>query len=252
MGLTIDLNCDMGEGCANDAALMDYVSSVNIACGFHAGDADTMRRTVDTALEKDVAIGAHPGYRDRENFGRTKMLLPLDEVRGIVIEQINALRDICDAAGAILRHVKPHGALYNQAVKDAELARAVAEAVIDVDQALIYFGLSGSVMISEAEGCGLKTASEVFADRSYQSDGSLTQRTESNALITDPETGVAQVVQMIERKSVSSVDGAVVPIKADTVCIHGDGEHALAFAAAIHTRLIAGNVNIAPVGPHKK
>lgn len=246
MGLTIDLNCDMGEGCANDAALMDYVSSVNIACGFHAGDADTMRRTVDTALEKSVAIGAHPGYRDRDNFGRSQMSLPLAAVRDILTEQINALRDICHAAGALLRHVKPHGALYNQAVKDAELSRTIAEAVRDVDPALVYFGLSGSVMISAAGKCGLRTASEAFADRTYQADGSLTPRSETTALIVDQGQAVAQVVQMIEQKSVTTTVGTAIPIKADTVCIHGDGEHALLFAAAITGHLAAKGIAIAP------
>src|SRR5258708_23108364 len=140
--MKIDLNCDMGEGCGNDAELMDYVSSVNIACGFHAGDAATMLKTVETAIKKGVVIGAHPGYNDRENFGRVSMSLPLQEVHDIVVEQIVALSEICDAAGGKLRHVKPHGALYNQAVKDAELANAIAMAVKAVDESLILFGLS--------------------------------------------------------------------------------------------------------------
>src|SRR5580765_180595 len=181
----------MGEGCGNDAELMDYVSSVNIACGFQAGDAATMLKTVKTAIAKGVAIGAHPGYDDRENFGRVSMSLPPDEVHDIVVEQITALREICEATGGKLRHVKPHGALYNQAAKDEKLANAIATAVKAVDENLVLFGLSGSIMMDEAEKCGLATASEVFADRTYQPDASLTPRSEANALIKDTDTAVA-------------------------------------------------------------
>src|SRR5436190_206079 len=244
MGLSVDLNCDMGEGCGSDAALMDYVSSVNIACGFHAGDIETMHRTVETALEKGVAIGAHPGYRDRANFGRTPMDMPLNEVYDIVTEQINILSEICGKMGAAIHHVKPHGALYNQAVKDAGLARTIAEAVRDVNRSLIYFGLSGSVMIDEAEKCGLRTASEVFADRTYRPDASLTPRTEPNALIADIGQAVSQVMEMVRQQTVTAIDGTVVPLRADTICIHGDGENALAFARAIHAGLIEENVVI--------
>jgi len=244
MGLSVDLNCDMGEGCGNDAALMDYVSSVNIACGFHAGDTETMHRTVETALEKGVAIGAHPGYRDRANFGRTPMDMPLNEVYDIITEQINILSEICGKMGAAIRHVKPHGALYNQAVKNAGLARTIAEAVRDVNRSLIYFGLSGSVMIDEAEKCALRTASEVFADRTYRPDASLTPRTEPNALIADTGQAVSQVMEMVRQQTVTAIDGTVVPLRADTICIHGDGENALGFARAIHAGLIEENVAI--------
>jgi UPF0271 protein len=247
MRLTVDLNCDMGEGCANDAALMDYVSSVNIACGFHAGDANTMRRTVETAIEKGVAIGAHPGYRDRDNFGRTPMHLPLDEVRDIVTEQVNALRDVCGEAGATMRHIKPHGALYNQAVRDADLGRVIAQAVADIDKDLVYFGLSGSLMIDEAQKVGLLTASEVFADRTYASDGSLTPRTELNALIHETNAAVTQALDMIKYGRVRTIDGIMVNICADTVCLHGDAENALEFARAIYEALSYSGIAIRPV-----
>ncbi|MEP6788319.1 MAG: 5-oxoprolinase subunit PxpA [Acidobacteriota bacterium] len=245
--MKIDLNCDMGEGCGNDAALMDYVSSVNIACGFHAGDAATMLRTVKNAIAKGVAIGAHPGYDDRENFGRVAMSLSPDEVHDIVLEQITSLREICDAVGGKLRHVKPHGALYNQAVKDVSLANAIAMAVKAVDENLILFGLSGSIMMEEGEKCGLRTASEVFADRTYRSDGSLTPRSEANALIKDTDTAVAQVLQMVREQTVTSTDGHSMPITADTICIHGDGENALTFAKTISEKLKANNIEISPV-----
>lgn len=242
--LTVDLNCDLGEGCGNDAELMRLISSANIACGFHAGDTDTMRRTVDLAIKNGVAIGAHPGYRDKENFGRTQMKLPTREVFEIVVEQIAALSDICRAAGATLHHVKPHGALYNQAAKDRELAAAIADAVRSFDGSLVLYGLAGSLSISAAESVSLKTASEVFADRTYQPDGSLTPRTESNALITETPRAVGQVLQMIETNSVTAVSGDAIPIKPDTVCIHGDGENAVAFARALRTTLENRGVEI--------
>ena len=245
--MKIDLNCDMGEGCGNDAELMDYVSSVNIACGFHAGNAATMLKTVKTAIEKGVAIGAHPGYDDRENFGRVSMSLPPDEVHDIVVEQITNLREICEAVGGKLRHVKPHGALYNQAAKDAELANAIAMAVKAVDENLILFGLSGSIMMDETERCGLRTASEVFADRTYRSDGSLTPRSESNALIKNTDAAVAQVLQMVKNQTVTATDGKTITIIADTICIHGDGENALEFAKVIRRELIENGIEICTV-----
>jgi UPF0271 protein len=245
--MKIDLNCDMGEGCRNDAALMDHISSTNIACGFHAGDAETMKRTVEMAIEKGVAIGAHPGYRDRENFGRTAMHLPAAEVVEVVTEQIAALTEIAIVSGGRLTHVKPHGALYNQAARDSELAAAIAEAVIAFDRDLILFGLSGSLSISEAVSRGLRTASEVFADRTYQSDGSLTPRSQSNALIADTEQAVGHVLQMAKSGTATATDGTTVPIVADTICIHGDGAHALDFARIINQSLRENGIDIGPI-----
>ena len=245
--MKIDLNCDMGEGCGNDAALMDHISSTNIACGFHAGDAETMKRTVEIAIEKGVAIGAHPGYRDRENFGRTAMQLSAAEVVEIVTEQIAALSEIATAAGGRLDHVKPHGALYNQAARDSELAAAIAEAVIAFDRNLVLYGLSGGDSIREAASRGLRTASEVFADRTYQSDGSLTPRSEPNALINDAEQAVAQVLQMVNAGTVTATDGTTTPIVADTICIHGDGAHALEFAKTINHALRENGIDIGPI-----
>lgn len=246
---TIDLNCDLGEGCGSDAELMRCISSANIACGFHAGNGDTMRRTVELALQHDVAIGAHPGYADPENFGRTPMNLAPAEVRQLVVDQLDALQRVCESAGATIRHVKPHGALYNQAAKDRELASAVVQAVAEWDRDLIVYGLSGSEMIVEAEKVGLRTASEVFADRTYQSDGSLTLRTAPNALIAETETSVNQVLDMIRYGRVRSTDAIMVAIKAETICLHGDGDHAVEFASLIRTRLESEGCNIAaPAG----
>jgi UPF0271 protein len=241
---TVDLNCDLGEGCPNDAELMRYISSANIACGFHAGDAATMRRTAELAVANSVAVGAHPGYRDRENFGRTQMALSREEVVELVREQITAMREICDEFGAALHHVKPHGALYNQAAKDRELAAAIAEAVASLDDGLVLYGLSGSFLISEADAAGLRTASEVFADRTYQPDGTLTPRTESNALIADVSQSIEQVLRMIESGTVVATTGETVPIVADTVCLHGDGEHAIEFARAIREALSGAGIGI--------
>ena len=235
---TVDLNCDMGEAfgpwpMGNDAELMRYVSSANIACGFHAGDASTMRRTVELAIENGVAIGAHPGYPDLQGFGRRNMSLSPREIYDQVIYQIGALKSICETSRAKLRHVKPHGAMYNQAAKDGELAAAIAEAVRAVDESLVFYGLSGSFLVSAAKTAGLKTASEVFADRTYTSDGKLTPRAEENALIKNTDQALRQAVQIVEGNTVNATDGSLVDLVSDTICIHGDGEHAVEFAAAI-------------------
>ena len=246
MPITIDINCDLGEGFPNDAELMPLISSANIACGLHAGDEETMRRTVELAIENGVSIGAHPGYDDRVNFGRTPKQLSFAEIHDLVIDQILRLQAVCDIFGARIGHVKPHGALYNQAARDREIAAAIVEGVREIDQGLIFYGLPNSVMIDEAERVGLRTASEVFADRTYQPDGALTPRTEPDALINDIETCKAQVLQMVQQQSVVATDGTIVPIKADTICVHGDGEHAVEFASAINRTLTDKGIEIAP------
>lgn len=228
----------------NDFALMDFVSSVNIACGFHAGDASVIRKTVEKAVEKNLAVGAHPSFPDLQGFGRREMKMSETEIFDIVLYQVSALKGICEAFGAKLRHVKPHGALYNQAAKDEKIAKAIAEAVKMIDKNLIFYGLSGSFLISEAEKIGLKTASEVFADRTYQPDGNLTPRSLENALIENAETALNQVLQMINSQTVTATNGAIVPIKAETICIHGDGKNALEFAQTIHRKLTDAGISI--------
>lgn len=247
--LSIDLNCDMGESfgawrMGKDAELMNFVSSINVACGFHAGDATTIRETVQIAQQKGVTIGAHPGFPDLQGFGRREILLSPQEVFDIVLYQVSALKGICEAFGAKLRHVKPHGALYNSAAKSAKLANAIAEAVKKIDEHLIFFGLSGSFLISEAEKIGLKTASEVFADRTYQKDGSLTPRSLPNALISSTEESIEQVLQMIKDKTVTAATGETISITAETICIHGDGTHAVEFAQTINQKLKAEGIKI--------
>ncbi|QKJ29188.1 LamB/YcsF family protein [Mucilaginibacter mali] len=238
----IDINCDMGEAFGNyampnDELLMQYITSANIACGFHAGDAEVMQRTVALALKHGVAIGAHPGLPDLQGFGRRNMAINACEAYQLTLYQVGALYGFVKAAGAKLHHVKPHGALYNMAAKDAGLSLAIAQAVKDMDASLILYGLAGSEMITAAKQIGLATASEVFADRTYQSDGSLTPRSQPNALIGNEEDAIAQVLMMVKQQQVVAVSGEAVTLKADTLCIHGDGAHAVDFAKTINQRL---------------
>ncbi len=242
----IDLNCDMGEGMNNDALLMPWISSANIACAFHAGDEYTMRTTIRLALAHDVSIGAHPGYADKTRFGRTEMHLTEDEVYDLVTTQIHTLQKIAAEEGAGLHHVKPHGALYNQSAREPLLAATIARAVYDADRTLVLYGLSGSVSITEAKKAGLVTANEVFADRTYQPDGSLTPRSETHALIENENDSISQVLQMLLRHSVTTPGGVEIPIQADTICIHGDGAGAVVFAESIYHALLSNQVNIKP------
>jgi len=235
--MQIDLNADLGEGCDNDEALLGLVSSANIACGWHAGDARTMRQCVRWALDKGVAIGAHPSFPDRENFGRSTMHLPPDDIIAGMLYQIGALAAITKAEGGRLAHVKPHGALYNQAVKEPELAAAICEAVRRFDPQLRFFGLAGSGMIDAARKAGLTPVEEVFADRGYQPDGSLVPRSQPGALIEDEEQSLAQTLSLVRDHKVTTIDGSTVAVHAQTVCLHGDGAHALAFARRIRERL---------------
>lgn len=228
----------------NDAELMNYVSSINVACGFHAGDAHTMRETVQLANKKEIAIGAHPSFPDLQGFGRRNMSLSPNEIFDIVLYQVSALKGICEAFSAKLHHVKPHGALYNIAAKDEKVAGAIAEAVKKIDAKLILFGLSGSYSITEAEKIGLKTANEVFADRTYQTDGSLTPRTQPNALIDSTDKAIEQVLQMILDKQVTATTGEKASIVAETVCIHGDGSHAIEFAKTLNQCLTEKGIKI--------
>ncbi len=231
---SIDLNCDLGEGCDNDAELMPLITSANIACGGHAGDANTMRATVKLALAHGVAIGAHPGYRDRENFGRRELPLPANEVHQLVLTQTRALQAIACECGGEVTHVKPHGALYNMAARDEVIAQAIAKAVHEAGPELVLYGLHGSKLIAAGRAVGLRVANEAFADRSYQPDGSLTPRSQHGAMIESAEAVAAQVRQMVCEGRVTTLDGASIPIAADTICIHGDGPYALEFAKVLN------------------
>ena len=235
--MQIDLNADLGEGAGNDEALLGLVSSANIACGWHAGDASTMRQCVRWAIEHGVAIGAHPSFPDRENFGRSTMHLPPEEIVAGVLYQVGALAAIVKAEGGTLAHVKAHGALYNQAVKEPELAAALVDAVRRFDPSLRFFGLAGSGMITAAERAGLKPVEEVFADRGYMPDGSLVPRSQPGALIEDEEQSLAQTLSLVRDHQVTAIDGSIVAVNAQSVCLHGDGAHALAFARRIRSTL---------------
>ena len=247
--LSVDLNCDMGESfgrykLGNDPVILKYISSANIACGYHAGDPAVMRNTVQLALAQGVAIGAHPGLPDLQGFGRREMAISPQEVNEIVLYQLGALWAIAKAEGGKLQHVKPHGALYNMAAVKMELAEAIAEAVYKFDGELLLYGLAGSELINAGDRLGLKTAQEVFADRTYQPDGTLTPRSQSHALITDPEAAAQQVLQMVQQGTVDALDGSKLSIRTDTVCIHGDGPHALLFAEKINETLTAAGISI--------
>jgi 5-oxoprolinase (ATP-hydrolysing) subunit A len=246
---SVDLNCDMGESFGSwqmgqDELLMDYVSSINVACGFHAGDAGVMRKTVEAAVKKNVALGAHPGYPDLQGFGRRELKMSPAEVYEIVLYQIGALTAIAKASGGSVSHVKPHGALYNTAAKDKQLSDAIAQAVKAADDRLILVGLSGSLLIQQGRAIGIKTLNEVFADRTYQDDGSLTPRAQPDSMIENKATAAQQALQMVSRKTVTTTSGKEIPVLADTICIHGDGRHALEFARTIYSTLKEHHVEI--------
>jgi UPF0271 protein len=237
---TADLNCDMGESygaftMGNDALVLPYVTSANIACGFHAGDAGVMKKTVKQAIANGVAIGVHPGLPDLPGFGRREMAISPEEAYDMVVYQIGALLAFVKSEGGTLHHMKPHGALYNMAAVNKALSAAIVEAVYKVDPDLIIYGLSGSELIAAASGIGLKVANEVFADRTYQQDGTLTPRRLADALITDDQIAINQVLRMVKEGKVSSQQGVDISIKAETICIHGDGHHAVAFAQKIYS-----------------
>jgi UPF0271 protein len=228
----------------HDAELMPLVSSVNIACGGHAGDEATMLATLHLALEHQVFVGAHPGFADRANFGRVELPVTPAQVHDLVLRQTEALLTLAAQARVRVRHVKPHGALYNMAARDPVLAAAVAAAVYEADPRLVLVGLAGSRLLEAGSACGLSTLSEVFADRTYRADGLLTPRREADALITDPVRAVAQVLSMVRDGRVIATDGSRVTIKANTVCVHGDGAQAVEFARRLRAGLQDAGIEI--------
>jgi len=237
MSLVVDLNADLGEGAGHDDELLALVTSANIACGFHAGDADTMRRSIETARSRNVAVGAHPSLFDRENFGRKELPVNPDEVFDAVVYQLGIFQAIAEAAGVRPNHVKPHGALYNMAVRDEALADAIARAAASVDQKLILFAPQNSALARAGEKNGLPIAHEVFADRNYLRDGTLVPRTRPDALLHDPAEAAPRVIRMLREGKVRSVDGVDVDVGAETICLHGDNPEAVEFARALRARL---------------
>ncbi len=249
----IDLNCDMGESfgayvLGNDEALMPLITSANIACGYHAGDPMVMDRTVRLAVRYGVGIGAHPGFPDLIGFGRRAMHLTPDETENYILYQVGALAAFARSAGAELTHVKPHGALYNIAARDPEVARAVARGVARAGRGLILVGLAGSAMAQAAQELGIPFAREGFADRAYRSDGTLCPRHIPGAVIHDPEQAAAQAVRIAQQGEVVAIDGAVIPMAVDTLCIHGDTPGAVEIARAVRRQLEDAGVTVAPMG----
>ena len=243
--ISIDLNADVGEGCGYDSALMPLVSSANIACGYHAGDADTMREAVALAHYHGVAIGAHPSFPDRQHFGRREMQLTRAELHECIVAQVRTLAEIATSEGARLRHVKPHGALYNMAARDAALAETIAGAVHSVDPTLMLFGLAGSVLLTAAEGIGLHSVSEVFADRAYRADGSLLPRDQPGSLLDLPDVVAVRAVLMARDGKITAVDGSMVTVRADTICLHGDTPGAAALARTVRRVFAAEGITVA-------
>ena len=249
----IDLNGDVGESfgaytIGHDTALLRHVTSANVACGFHGGDPSVMRQTVRLAVAGGVALGAHPGFPDLQGFGRREITLSAQEVEDLVAYQIGALAGVAAAEEARLHHVKPHGALYNMAARDREVADAVARAVVGVDATLVLYGLSGSCLVEAGEAVGLRTAAEVFADRAYESDGSLVSRNQPGAVIDNPKTLVERAVRLVQEGSVTARGGDVVALRRDTICLHGDTPGAGQLAAQLRSGLEAAGIRVLPIG----
>jgi len=251
VAVAVDLNADAGESFGAyvgglDEEIMRYITSVNVACGLHAGDWCVMRRTVALAARYGVAVGAHPGYPDRQGFGRRDMTMSAAEIGDCVVYQVGALMGFCRAAGVVLSHVKPHGALYNRAARDPAAAAAIAEAVKSVDPGLILFGPAGSALVEAAGALGLRCAAEAFADRAYNSDGTLVDRSRPGALIDDPRWAASRAVRMVIEQRVSPVTGPDLPLAADTICVHGDNPRAVEFARLIREALTGAGVEVRP------
>jgi len=249
----VDINCDMGESfgayrIGADDEVFPFITSANIACGFHGGDPAVMRTTIANAAKRGVAIGAHPGFQDLIGFGRRNMDVSADEAYDLVVYQVGALLGFARAAGVAMQHVKAHGALYNMAAASPPLASAIANAVRDVDASLILFGLPGSHLVSEGQRAGLRTACEVFADRNYMADGSLVSRRRDDAFVHDASEAVQRAIRMVREGKVRSVDGSDINIGVDTICIHGDGAHAAEFAQRLRDGFESEGIVVRPIG----
>jgi UPF0271 protein len=251
--MRIDLNSDLGESfgiytLGNDRDLMESITSANVAGGFHAGDPTVIRETIRLARDRGVAVGAHPGFPDLAGFGRREMSASPREVEDLVLYQVAAVAGIAKAEGIALQHVKAHGALYNMAARDADLARAIAAAVARLDSTLILFGLPDSEILRAGRSMGLRVAAEGFADRAYEPDGSLVSRAKPGAVIHDPDRVAGRVVRMITDRTVVAVDGSILALEVDTVCVHGDTEGAPLLARELRARLGRAGVSVIPIG----
>ena len=255
--MEVNINCDLGESskfCSteNDPLLLKIVNSANIACGYHAGDKQTMEKTIKISKENGVSIGAHPSFNDPENFGRKRLNLPSGEISKLIIDQINILSNIATNGGIKVTHVKPHGALNNMACEDYELAKIISESIIQVNKDLIFLVPTGSQMEKVGKKLGMKTATEIFADRNYEDDGNLVSRSKNNAMITDPEVAKKHVIKMIENQALNCYSGKQIPCEIDSICVHGDGKSAVSTAKEIKEGLIKSGIILKPLNKLKK
>ena len=255
--MEVNINCDLGESskfCSteNDPLLLKIVNSANIACGYHAGDKQTMEKTIKISIKNGVSIGAHTSFNDPENFGRKRLNLPSGEISKLIIDQINILSNIATNSGTKVTHVKPHGALNNMACEDYELAKIISESIIQVNKDLIFLVPIGSQMEKVGKKLGMKIAAEIFADRNYEDDGNLVSRSKNNAMITDPEVAKKHVIKMIENQALNCYSGKQIPCEIDSICVHGDGKSAVSTAKEIKEGLIKSGIILKPLNKLKK
>ena len=255
--MEININCDLGESSKlhsteNDPLLLEIVNSANIACGYHAGDKQTMEKTIEISKKNNVSIGAHPSFNDPENFGRKRLNLPTNEIKKLVIDQINILSKIADSKGTKITHVKPHGALNNMACENFDLAKVISEAIIQVNKELIFLVPTGSQMEKAGKKLGIKIAAEIFADRNYEDDGNLVSRKKNNAMITDPEIARKHVIKMVQNQALNCYSGKQIPCEIDSVCVHGDGKSAVKTAEEIKNGLAQSGVILKSLDQLKK
>ena len=255
--MEININCDLGESSKlhstkNDPLLLKIVNSASIACGYHAGDEATMEKTIKISKENKVSIGAHPSFNDPDNFGRKRLNLPSNEIRKLIIDQLNILSNIANKNGMDVTHVKPHGALNNMACEDYDLAKIISESIIEVNKKLIFLVPTGSEMERAGKKLGMKIAAEIFADRNYEDDGNLVSRSKNNALITDPEIAKKHVIKMVESQALNCYSGKQIPCEIDSICVHGDGKSAVDTAKQIREGLLKSGVTLNPLDKMKK
>ena len=255
--MEININCDLGESSKlhstkNDPLLLEIVNSANIACGYHAGDKPTMEKIIEISKKNNVSIGAHPSFKDPENFGRKRINLPSGEIKKLIVDQINILSNIADNKGIKVTHVKPHGALNNMACEDYDLAKIISESIIETKKNLIFLVPTGSQMEKAGKKLGMKIAAEIFADRNYEDDGNLVSRSKKNAMITDPEIAKKHVIKMIESQALNCYSGKQISCEIDSVCVHGDGKTAVNTAKQIKDGLLKSGVTLNPLDKMKK
>ncbi len=255
--MEININCDLGEtskfcSTENDPLLLGIVNSANVACGYHAGDEPTMKKTVNISKKNGVSIGAHPSFKDPENFGRKRLNLPPQDITKLIIDQIDILAEIAEKDSMKVTHVKPHGALNNMACENFDLANVIAKSIIKANKDLIFLVPTGSEMEKAGKILGMKVAAEIFADRNYEDDGNLVSRSKSNALITDPEIAKNHVIKMVKNQAINCFSGKQIPCEIDSICVHGDGKNAVSTAKKIRDGLLENGVNLKTLNQLKK